>query len=96
MYRWCKWVDEITSIDYEKILLTHGKREGKMKEAITKLTASKDVIGAVRCGLHDQVREMLDKDVRIKWSNSIFAEKCLVFERLKPLKRIIGAYCMRE
>jgi hypothetical protein len=35
-----------------------------MKEAITKLTASKDVIGAARCGLIKKVEEILDKDVR--------------------------------
>jgi hypothetical protein len=34
-----------------------------MKDAITKLTASKDLIGAVRCGLHKEVISMLEKDV---------------------------------
>jgi hypothetical protein len=35
-----------------------------MKDAITKLTASKDLIGAVRCGIHEEVINIIDKDVR--------------------------------
>ena len=35
-----------------------------MKDAISKLTASKDLIGAVRCGMRDEVIAILDKDVR--------------------------------
>jgi hypothetical protein len=36
-----------------------------MKDAISKLTASKDLIGAVRCGMRDEVIAILDKDVRV-------------------------------
>ena len=36
-----------------------------MKDAISKLTASKDLIGAVRCGIHDEVISILDKDVSL-------------------------------
>ena len=36
-----------------------------MKDAISKLTASKDLIGAVRCGMRDEVIAILDKDVSL-------------------------------
>ena len=39
-----------------------------MKDAITKLTASKDLIGAVRCGLHEEVIKIIDKDVSLEVS----------------------------
>ena len=40
-----------------------------MKDAISKLTASKDLIGAVRCGMRDEVIAILDKDVRFSFFN---------------------------
>ena len=53
--RWTQWVDDLTGIDYHKIQQFTQKKQGKFKDAITKLTASKDLIGAVRCGLVDKV-----------------------------------------
>jgi|LauGreDrversion4_2_1035121.scaffolds.fasta_scaffold201352_1 hypothetical protein len=61
--RWCRWIDEVTQIDYSKIKQFQQKRQGKMKDAIQKLTASKDLIGAVRCGIHEEVIKILDKEV---------------------------------
>jgi hypothetical protein len=88
-------VDELTNIDYERILLTHGKREGKMKEAITKLTASKDVIGAVRCGLHEKVIQILDKDVSVICILKRQAQ-CAVLKRWEQFECFFGAHRMRE
>ena len=53
----------MTGIDYAKIQVFQQKKVGKIKDAITKLTASKDLIGAVRCGLISEVKAILDKDV---------------------------------
>ena len=61
--RWSKWIDEVTGIDYAKIQVFQQKKVGKIKDVITKLTASKDLIGAVRCGLQDKVKSILEKDV---------------------------------
>lgn len=42
-----------------------------MKDAITKLTASKELLGAVKCGLIDKVEEILKADVSTIDSNCI-------------------------
>lgn len=63
--RWMKWVDDLTSIDYYKIQQFALKKQGKMKDAITKLTASKELLGAVKCGLIDKVDEILKADVSV-------------------------------
>jgi hypothetical protein len=66
--RWIKWVDDLTSIDYYKIQQFALKKQGKMRDAITKLTASKELLGAVKCGLIDKVEEILMSDVSGSYS----------------------------
>ena len=63
--RWNKWIDDLTSIDFSKIQVYHQKKEGKIQEAMTKFTASKDLIMAVRKKQYDKVKQILDKNVII-------------------------------
>ncbi|CDW82028.1 3-5 exonuclease family protein [Stylonychia lemnae] len=60
--RWNKWIDDITQIDFNKIQVYHLKKEGKIQEAMTKFTSSKDLIMAVKKNQYDKVKQILDKN----------------------------------